>query len=259
MYTSYNNWRHLAILVIQKTKAGLRTEAARGYLGVLWWVIEPILYMCVFYVIAAHLFNRGDANFVMFLLTGLITWKWFASSVNAGGNSLLANGALINQVYLPKIVFPLIVIAINTFKFFVIFILFIVFILFMSIKPSLTWVLLPIVVLTQLFFITSVASLLAAIMPFFPDLRFILDNILLMLLFLSGIFFDINNIPEPLRAYLLLNPMALLITMYRKLLLDGLPPDFTQLLAIISISLMILILAMWLLHRFDRVYPKIVF
>jgi lipopolysaccharide transport system permease protein len=133
------------------------------------------------------------------------------------------------------------------------------FLLFTPTKVTPAWSLLPLVILTQLLLIVAVTSLLAAIMPFFPDLRVILDNILMMLLFISGIFFDIAGLPPVVGRYLMLNPMAALITMYRKLLLDGLPPDWHQLFLVILFSLIVLSLALWLFRRFDRVYPKIVF
>ena len=48
------NYRYFIDLVLQKARAGLRAEASRGYLGVLWWVIEPVIYMGVFYTVFAH-------------------------------------------------------------------------------------------------------------------------------------------------------------------------------------------------------------
>ncbi len=252
------NYRHFIDLVLQKARAGLRAEASRGYLGVLWWVIEPVIYMGVFYTVFAHLRGKGDESFVMFLLTGLIVWKWFHSSVNTGSSSLMANAGLMNLVYLPKIVFPLTNIAVNTFKFFIIVSLFLVFIQFFNIHPSLSWTLLPVLVLVELLLIISVTSLLAAIMPFFPDLRVILDNLLMMMFFLSGIFFEINKMPAAIRGYLQLNPMAVLITMYRNLLLKGIPPDWRSMLLVVLFSLLVLLVSICLYRRFERVYPKII-
>jgi lipopolysaccharide transport system permease protein len=259
LYLGQKKWQNFMDLVIQKAMAGLRAEASRGYLGVLWWVIEPLMYMCIFYVVFAHLFHRGDENYIMFLLTGLISWKWFHATVATGANSLMANFGLMNQVYLPKIIFPLTNIAINTFKFLIILIILILLLQFTSARVTWVWVLLPVLVLTQLLLIVGVTSLLAAIMPFFPDLRVILDNILMMMLFLSGIFFDISKMPESVQQYLWLNPMAALIAMYRKLLLEGVAPDWQQVLGILSFSIALLSLAVWLFRRFDRVYPKIIF
>lgn len=246
-------------LVIQKAMAGLRAEASRGYLGVLWWVIEPLMYMCIFYFVFAHLFRRGDENFILFLLTGLISWKWFHATVATGASSLMANFGLMNQVYLPKIIFPLTNVAINTFKFLIILTILIILLQFTSAKVTWAWIFLPVLVLTQLFLITGVTSLLAAIMPFFPDLRVILDNVLMMFLFLSGIFFDITRMPESVQQYLWLNPMATLIVMYRRLLLEGLAPDWLHVFGVFVFSALLLSLSIWLFRRFDRVYPKIIF
>jgi lipopolysaccharide transport system permease protein len=236
----------------------LRAEASRGYLGVIWWVLEPVMYMSVFYIVFGH-FRRQDGNFVVFLLTGLIVWKWFVSTVNSGSNSIVASAGLMNQVYLPKIIFPLTIIAINTFKFLIILILFLIFLQFTSVKPALTWILLPIPLLVQLLLITSLTSLLAAIMPFFPDLRFIIDNVLMMMLFLSGIFFNIAKMPYTIQKYFYLNPMAVLIIMYREIIIDGVPPNWLHLFLVMLFSLIVLFSAILLFCRFDKVYPKIIY
>ena len=39
---------HYLELILYKAYADLRVEAARGYLGMLWWVLEPVLYMGAF-------------------------------------------------------------------------------------------------------------------------------------------------------------------------------------------------------------------
>lgn len=257
-FSNQMDWGYFKDLVIQKTWSGLKAEASRGYLGVLWWVLEPIMYMAIFYIVFVHLFKRGDGNYIAFLLTGLTVWKWFNATVSSGANSLIANASLMNQVYLPKIIFPLTVVAINTFKFLIIFSLLVVFLVLTSATPSPVWLFLPIVIATQLFLIIAVTSFFASIMPFFPDLKLIIDNVMMMFFFLSGIFFDIGTIPGFKQKILLLNPMADMIFMYRHLLLKGLPPSWHQLLYVICFSSVLFLSAHWILGRFDRVYPKII-
>ena len=63
------------MLIIQKAIADLISEARRGYIGILWWIIEPIIYMLVFYIIFVVVFDRGGEDRVAFLLTGLVIWK----------------------------------------------------------------------------------------------------------------------------------------------------------------------------------------
>ena len=245
-------------LVLQNAKAGLHAEVSRGFLGVLWWVIEPVMYMGVFYLVFAHVFQGGGDSYVLFLLTGLTAWKWLHATVNTGANSLISGAGLMNQVYLPKIIFPLTTIAVNTFKFFIILSLFLAFLLFMSVEPSWHWGLLPILVLAQFFLILAVTCLIASIMPFFPDLRVILDYILMMLFFLSGVFYDIKSLPTSIEATLQLNPVAVLIEMYRMLLLDGQSLDWPRLFLVFSFSFISFIFSLLIFRRFDRVYPKII-
>lgn len=251
------NLQHGFDLILQSAKADLRTEASRGYLGVLWWIIEPILYMGTFYVVFAHLFKQGDGNFICFLLTGLVVWKWFHTTIMVGSNSLMANVGLMNQVYVQKIIFPLTVIAVNSVKFIIIFFLLLVF-LFFTDTPSASWILVPCVIGTQLLLTVAITCLVSAMVPFFPDFRQLLDNILLVFLFLSGVFIDLAQYSERIQQILYLNPMAILITMYRQVLLEGASPDWGKLLLIVCFSLFTLIVANWVLGRYDRIYPKII-
>lgn len=251
--------RYYIDLVFQKAKADLRTEAARGYLGVLWWIIEPIMYMGAFYIVFAHIQQRGDKNYVTFLLSGLIAWKWFHSSIMVGSNSLIANANLMKQVYVPKILFPLTTIIVNTIKFLIIVFFFILFLQVVAGKASWSWLYLPVLIFVQLLLIIAATSFFSAIMPFFPDLRGILENILLMFFFVSGVFFDITTLPEKVKKYLSINPMAFLITSYRDALLHGRIPNWKGLFYVILFSFFVFCLAGWLFQKYDRVYPKITY
>jgi lipopolysaccharide transport system permease protein len=253
------DFKYYVDLVFQKAKADLRTEAARGYLGVLWWVIEPVMYMGAFYVVFVHFFHRGDENFVMFLLSGLISWKFFQTTILIGSNSLITNGNLMNQVYLPKIVFPFTTIMVNTLKFLIILVLFVSLLLFETGHASWSWIFLPLIVLTQLILVTSITSFFSAIMPFFPDFRVILENVLLMLFFISGVFFRITSLPDSIQNYLSLNPMAFLISEYRNILIRGTLPNVRGLILVIIFSLLLFGIVLWLFRRFDRIYPKIIY
>ncbi|HIB76240.1 MAG TPA: ABC transporter permease, partial [Flavobacteriales bacterium] len=78
------NFRQLADLVLYKVRTDLRSEVSQNHLSLLWWVLEPVLYMTVFYLVFGLLLKRGGGpEYVPFLLTGLASWKWFDSAVRA--------------------------------------------------------------------------------------------------------------------------------------------------------------------------------
>ncbi len=81
-------------LLFYKALADLRSEARRYYIAYLWWVIEPVLEMLVFYLVFAGLLKRGGPNFVQFLLVGLVVWKWFEITVKHCGFAIINSSGL---------------------------------------------------------------------------------------------------------------------------------------------------------------------
>jgi lipopolysaccharide transport system permease protein len=245
-------------IIKYRTLAELRAEVRRGYLGILWWIIEPLLYMSVFFALFAVGLRGGGVDAVPFLLTGLVTWKWFAVSVNKGVGILELNANVIKQINLPIFIFPSVAVIVNTFKFLIVFLLLIVFLVCYTTPSYEAWWSIPIILAVQLVFITSLTFWIAAIVPIIPDLQYVVPNCLLLLFFLSGVFFDISTINEQVRPFLLLNPMALLIDSYRSVLVYGTNPNFVHLSLLFVFSVIFLYSGCLFLSRYAHEYPKII-
>jgi lipopolysaccharide transport system permease protein len=213
--------------------------------------------MSVFYVVFGVVIQRGTEDFAPFLLCGLVTWKWFDGSVRQGCNAILVNAGLIRQVYLPKYILPATTILVITVKFAVVFALLLLFLVVYGFEPGWSWLTLPAVLLTQLAFISGCTLLAAAVVPFVPDLKVLIDNGLMLLFFLSGVFFDLNSAGEEIRLFLELNPMAVLIIEYRQVLMHGQMPSLPALGVIVGVSLLLAGGGLYLLKRLDRRYPKV--
>lgn len=252
-------WRNSLELIVYKTYTDVKAEAARSYLGLLWWLIEPVLFLSAFYVLFVLVLERGGPDFVPSFLCAAVVWKWFDSAVKGGAYSIGAHQALLQQVYVPKYVFPMISVFGSTLRFLPVFAVFCLFLLITDRPAHLTWLALPLLFACQLLLVLSLALLAGAVTPFLPDLRVAIDNGLLLLFFLSGVFFDIDQVQEPLRSYLLLNPMAGLIDEYRNLMLRGLWPDYQRLGLILLFSLAVGAAALALLRRLDHRYGKVRF
>lgn len=240
-----------------RANAELRSDLTRGFLGFIWWIAEPIFYMLVFYIVFGLVFAQKGENYVPFLLSGLIFWKWFDSSIRQSSMAIQHNMNLIYQVYLPKFVFPIVSITTSTLRFGLVFVIFLGFLLLLGVEPSLNWLIyLPILLILQLLLMLGMGMTLSAIVPFIPDIKFLIDNGMLLLFFLSGIFFRFENIPSKLQPFFKLNPIGMLITEYRHLLLNGNPPVWGNLIPTLAIALLFLLLGVYLLHKYDRAYAK---
>ncbi|MGH8499290.1 MAG: ABC transporter permease, partial [Methylococcales bacterium] len=165
------NLQNTIELIFYKAYSDIKAESARSYLGLLWWIIEPILYLSAFYILFVFVLKRGGRDFVPFFLCGAIVWKWFASGLNGGSQSITVNRGLLQQVYVPKFIFPVIAVLGSTARFLPVFLILVVFLLVYGMPVHTGWLVLPVVALTQFCLILALALLVGAITPFLPDLK----------------------------------------------------------------------------------------
>lgn len=96
-----------------------RAQYKQATLGVMWALLSPLLTLGIMIVVFSRAKTFGTENlpFALFAFTGILCWSYFASTLNAGGNSLLTNKALLNKTQFPRECFPLesmVLAAINT-------------------------------------------------------------------------------------------------------------------------------------------------
>jgi len=246
-------------LILYKTYADLRTETEKTYIGFLWWVIDPILYMVIFYFVFGVLLNRSTEDFVAFLLIGLVVWRWFQNTVSHGANTIMEGRVLMQQAYIPKVIFPTVIVLTDFVKFAFVFLLLLAYLWIDGFRFGSALFFLPLIMLVQFLFNVALTWLTASVMPFFPDLRILIENLFQALFFVSGVFFSGSSLTENHQFYFYMNPMASLIESYRDVLMYNQWPSCTTLLAIGVVALLGAMVAYRLLKYYDRVYPKLVF
>lgn len=237
----------------------LKDEAARFYLNYLWWILEPLLLVLVFYLVFEIFLDRGGENFLVFLLLGKIPYLWFAKSVNNSARSIPAGRGLIHQMAIPKPFFPLLVVAQDGFKQLIVMLTLLVFLCILGFFPGWTWLALPIIMVVQLLLVIAVSLLVSAIVPVVPDFQYIVNTGMIMLMFASGIFYDYRIALQPeIQPYFLLNPLARLLEAYRDVLMRSEWPEWGGL-GVISLGSGLVIVAMMrLFRRFDSRYARMV-
>jgi len=245
-------------LIVIKVRFNLRSEASQSYLSYAWWLFEPLMQMCVYYIVFDIFLHRGGENFVAFLLCGIIPWLWFSRSVNNSSRSIVQGQGLISQTYLPKPFFPLVIIGQDLVKQQVVFLLLIGFLVYYGFTPGFEWLWLIPIVITQLLLIIAVSFLVSFIVPFARDLQYLINAGLMMMMFGSGIFYSYENVllPEH-REIFLMNPMANLIVNYRMVLMDGDAPMTGALLIISLASLAVIFLMIQAMKRYNNTLTRL--
>jgi len=251
-------FKHYRQFVMVKVAANLRSEASRNYLSYLWWVFEPSLQIAIFYLVFGFLLKRGTEDYIVFLVCGVIPWAWFYKSVNNSMNSIIQGRGLMRQVHLPKILLPIIVICQDAVKQSVVVVLLLFFLFIYGIEPSPFWCFLPVLMIVQFLLIAACAFAAAAVVPFLPDISFLIKAGLSMLMFCSGVFYSVERLPIDYRPLFMLNPMANLLTKYRDILLYNRMPDLSDVFYISAGSILAIFFMTLIITRIDHIYPRVV-
>lgn len=243
--------RQTMTLVDTLARFHLKGEARRYALGYLWWIVEPMLYVAVFYVVFEKLLQNRQPDFLSFLMVGKLVFIWFSKSVSQAASSIEGNKGLMAQINLRKEILPLTVMHQGLYRQLVVFSFLIIFIVFSGYAVTATWWWLVPVLLIQTLLVAACGLLAALLVCVQRDCLLLIQLGMVFLLFISGIFWDLNAIPdEGSRQWLMvLNPLATLIDCYRQILLSGMPPSQDALIRVLVQALALLGLV---LFAYDR-------
>jgi lipopolysaccharide transport system permease protein len=233
-----------------------RNESRQLYAGFSWWILEPLIYMTVMYVVFGVILERGGPGFIGFLLIGFIFWRWNDSSVKKASMSLLAAKGILTQAQLPPALFPLADVLSIFLRFLIILVLLTIFSAVYTGQFGAAYMALPLVLGLNLLFVYTLGYCLALIVPLLPDSKKIVDSSFQLLFFASGIFYDISALDPAMAKILYLNPFASFLSLYRGIMLEGSFPSMELLVTPLAATLVLAVLALASRHFLVSRLPK---
>ena len=247
-----NSFLRYRDIVWYRTMAQLKAETNNNYLGYAWLILEPLITTAVLYFVFGVLSGDRSAHMVLYILVGMMVWQWLESSVMIGSGGVREKLHLMNNVKMPKFLFPLVGILANTWKFLCVFVVLVLLCNLVGAFATPVYFLLPIVFVAQLFFIVSLALPLSICAAYMPDLMNVVSSLFRLLFFLSGIFFTREQVPEKLQYYFDLNPIAHFMTAFRSILIKGVAPSWHHLGYSVLIALVLFIFGLCLFYVVDK-------
>jgi ABC-type polysaccharide/polyol phosphate export permease len=235
----------------------LQNEIRNYSLGFFWWFIDPLVNTAIFYVLTTVIMHVRDENVALYLLIGLLVFRFLQSAITGGAGSLRPAFRLSQRIYLPKYVFVVSDVLAEAFKFLVGTAVVIALLLLLG-RGDISLPHLALVTVVAFLFSLGCASIVSVFVSLITDLQIVIQYGFRLLFFISGTFFMLDQVPEQWRTVFLLNPFALLIHEYRSALLLPDAPNYGLLAVLTVVSLALLAIGQWILVRFDRVLPKYV-
>ena len=88
-------------------KLQMKAENKNKVLGFVWSFLDPLLLLLVYIVLVSIIFKRGGPQFPILLFISLLSWRWFASSLQRSVTSISSKAGLVQSVRFPLAVLPL--------------------------------------------------------------------------------------------------------------------------------------------------------
>ncbi|WOJ96940.1 ABC transporter permease [Congregibacter brevis] len=223
--------RRFWMLVDEMARMSLKADASRLYFGYFWWVLEPLLYVAVFYVVFDVLLGTRQENFLAFLMCGKLTFVWFSKSVVHASRTIVSSKGLIGNIDLPKTLFPMVAIQEGLYRQGAVFALLFGFLILNGYPVTTNWLWLGPVLFVNYLLIAAASLVGAFLVCLVFDFTVVIALSMIFLLFTSGIFWDVRALPDPQMAQwvLLLNPLAFIVDAYRQVLMLGERPHLGHL------------------------------
>jgi lipopolysaccharide transport system permease protein len=219
-------------LILRLASREIQARYRGSLLGMAWLVLLPLLMLGVYTFAFSIVFRArwGDlqtstAAFALIMFAGLTVYSLFAESVNRAPSLILENPAYVKKVLFPLELLPWVTLLVSGFNVVVNFVVLALFYPFVFGMPPVTALLVPLELAPVALVTLGFSWFLASIGVFMRDVRPIVSVMTTAIMFLSPIFYPMSAIPENLRPYLALNPLAHTLEQVRASLIFGQAPS----------------------------------
>ena len=243
----------------QMVRRELRQKYRGSVLGVLWYVVNPLVLMGAYWLMFGRLLpGVSEDDYPLFLMVGLIVWLFFSQSLMSASAAFLTHGSLIGKVRFPRQTIPASTVSVQLVTFGALLLLLtpITVAVRGTFDPAL--VLLPAIVVCLFAFVLGVSLVVSVLHAYYRDVEPILSAVLLPWFFLSPIFFRVERLPgvegsEWARILLTwVNPVAPFIDATRSVLYAGTTPSWETLLYVTAAAGLALFGGHLLFRRMER-------
>lgn len=216
--------RQYTFVIRELTSREIKRKYARSSLGILWSILNPLLYMVVMSLIFSTMFRRSIENFPIYFLTGQIFWSLFSGATNSAMTALVDNKSLLVKAKLPKQTFVLSRIYTALINFGYTCIAYVLMLVIFRIKPCVTMLLFPVAVLSMLAISIGVGYILSVIYIFFADVKYLYSVFLTLWMYMSALFYPVTSLPEAMQTFIGCNPIYVAIAFARECVIYGRVP-----------------------------------
>jgi ABC-2 type transport system permease protein len=209
-------------LLVAMTRKELKVKYKNSILGFAWSLLNPLLYLVVFYIAFVKILGSGVPAFPIYLLSGLLVWNLFSTGLGAACSSVVGNAGLVKKVSFPREILPLAAVGSMLVHFFLQSL--VLFATLAVIRWDVAWsyvALLPVALLVLLLLTGAFGILLSATNVYLRDTQHFLELALLAWFWMTPIVYGYQTIgrrPSVFAKLYMLNPVTPVVLIFQRAL-----------------------------------------
>jgi lipopolysaccharide transport system permease protein len=235
-------WQYRELLHVLVVR-GIAARYQQSILGVGWFALQPLITALIYSVVFgvfARLPSEG-VPYPLFFLTALLPWSFFSTALTGSVNSLVTSSNLVKKVYFPRMLLPTASVLTALIDFLAAAVILLALMVYFGRAPTAAAVLLPLLLVIPLLLALGLGFWFSALHVQYRDVAPTVQFITRSWMFLSPVIYPTSLVPEHLKPFYYLNPMAGVIDGFRWALLGTSPPPWPYLwLSVVLVSLVLI-------------------
>lgn len=211
-------------LFTELVKRDFTKKYKRTVLGMAWSVLSPLMNLLIMWMVFNNFFGNNVDHYVIYLFAGQLVFSYFTDATNLGMSSLVGNANIFTKINVPKYLFLLSQNVSSLINFGLTLAIFFVFTALDGITFTWKFLLLLYPICCLILFNIGVGLILSALYVFFRDMQYLWGILTQLIMWMSAIFYTIDNYSQTVRYLFLLNPIYLYARYFRKIVIDGVIP-----------------------------------
>jgi lipopolysaccharide transport system permease protein len=186
-------------------------------IGIAWVVLQPLMTTLIFTLIFGRFAKipSDGIPYSVFAYSALVLWGLFSQGLTRAGESIIADERLITKVYFPRLVIPFAAVGSAWIDFAVSLFILLPLTYLYGLRPTVSLLLIPVVMIVVMILATGIGTLLASLNVRYRDFRYVTPFLIQIWLYASPIVYPVSIVPDSVRVWYYLNPMAGLIETFR--------------------------------------------
>ena len=218
--------RSYRFLFSELVKRDFKKKYKRTVLGMVWSILAPLLNVLVLQLVFSNFFGRNDPTFIIYIFSGTLVMSFYNEATQGCMRGLMANASIFTKVNVPKILFIFSKAVQSFINFGLTLLLYFVFCIVKHMHFGIETFSLIYPILMLFVLNVGIGMILSVLFVFFRDIEYLYSVFLVLLNYVSAIFYPITIVPAQYQKLFYLNPVFVFIKYFRMVMMEGVVPGW---------------------------------